>query len=65
MKDNGGIDLRAQHMDLRLKNAGNAIKFHIDPAQLAELQNAAGFVPVNIHFEPLPDLRRFLGITAP
>jgi hypothetical protein len=38
------------------------IKFHLDPAMLAQLRNAPGFVPVIISVEPLGDLRRFLSV---
>ncbi len=40
----------------------NGIQFHLDPAMLAQLQNASGFVPVIISVEPLVDLRAFLGV---
>jgi len=40
----------------------SGIKFHIDPAMLQQLQNAAGFVPVIINIQPLRDLSVFLGI---
>ena len=65
----GGIDLTPSKMDLQMKiNSSPAaqndvgIKFHLDPAQLQQLQNASGFVPVIISVRPLGDLRRFLGI---
>jgi hypothetical protein len=38
------------------------IRFHLDPAQLAQLQNAPGFVPVIINIRPLNDLKSFLGV---
>ena len=65
----GGIDLTPANMNLQTKNAGQAIKFHLDAAQLARLQNAPGFVPVIINIQALPagqagisDLRKFLGL---
>jgi len=58
----GGIDLTPANMNLQTQNAGGAIKFQLDPAMLAQLQNAAGFVPVIINIQPLADLTRFLGI---
>ena len=42
-------------------NNGGEIKFHLDPAMLKQLQNAAGFVPVIINIQPMTDLRQFLG----
>ena len=38
------------------------IKFHLDPAQLQQLQNALGFVPVIINIQPLKSLPDFLGL---
>jgi hypothetical protein len=73
-KNTGGIDLTPAHMNLetemdsRLPRQGggfrgndNGIKFHLDPAMLARLQNALGFVPVIVSVEPLMNLRKFLG----
>ncbi len=59
----GGIDFTAGKTPLEVRNAGKAIKFYMDPAQLAQLQNAPGFVPVIINIQPLTDLRAFLGIS--
>ncbi len=61
----GGIDLTPANMDLQTQNAGGAIKFNLDPAMLAQLQNAKGFVPVIINIQPVADLPRFLGINSP
>jgi GNAT superfamily N-acetyltransferase len=58
----GGIDLTPARMNLQTQNIGEGIKFHLDPAMLAELQNAPGFVPVIINIEPMTDLRRFLEV---
>jgi len=63
----GGIDLTPANMNLQTKmdsrfrgNDNEGIKFHLDPAMLVQLQNASGFVPVNISVEPLKNLRSFL-----
>ena len=58
----GGIDLTPANMNLQMQNNGAGIKFHLDPAQLAQLQNAPGFVPVIINIHPLTSLSDFLGI---
>ncbi|MDE2214771.1 MAG: hypothetical protein KGJ61_06590 [Candidatus Omnitrophica bacterium] len=67
--DLGGIDLTAANMNLQTFNGGASIHFNLDPAQLAQLHNAPGFVPVIINIRPLPagqagiaDLRIFLGL---
>jgi len=64
---NGGIDLTPANMNLQTRNGGAGIKFHMDPAMLAQLQNAPGFVPVIISIQPLSggaagvrELRQFL-----
>ncbi len=59
---NGGIDLTPANMNVQTQNAGEGIKFHMDPAILQQLQNAPGFVPVIINIQPMTDLRQFLGI---
>jgi len=65
----GGIDLSSDKMNLQTKmdsrfrgNHNSGIKFHLDPAQLQELENAPGFVPVIISIQPLNDLKTFLGV---
>jgi hypothetical protein len=68
----GGIDLTPANMNLQTKvmdsrfrgNDSEGIKFQLDPAMLAQLQNAPGFVPVIINIQPMTDLRQFLGIDA-
>ena len=60
----GGIDLTTANNVLQAQNNGGAIKFHIDPAMLKQLQNAPGFVPVIINIQPLNNLQQFLGIDA-
>ncbi|MDE2215201.1 MAG: class I SAM-dependent methyltransferase [Candidatus Omnitrophica bacterium] len=63
----GGIDLTAGRMHLQTKATGSrfspGIRFHLDPAMLAQLQNASGFVPVIINIQPVASLRLFLGLT--
>ncbi len=62
----GGIDFKPDKVDSAfvVKNSGGAIKFHIDPAMLQQLQNAPGFVPVIINIVPLKDLPEFLGLKS-
>ncbi len=73
VENRGGIDFTANKtplevkVDSRLRGNDNGIQFHLDPAQLAQLQNAPGFVPVIISIQPLAggqagitDLRHFL-----
>jgi hypothetical protein len=62
-EDLGGIDLTLANNVLQAQKDGKEIKFHIDPAQLAQLQNASGFVPVIISIRPMTNLRLFLGST--
>ncbi len=63
MMARGGIDFTAAKTPLQVQNSGGEIKFHLDPAQLAQLQNAPGFVPVIISIQPLTNIREFLGIS--
>jgi len=69
----GGIDLTPAKMDLQVKKGiasslesaprnDTGITFHLDPAMLAQLQKAPGFVPVIISVQPLRDLQGFLGV---
>jgi DnaJ-domain-containing protein 1 len=58
----GGINLTSGRMDLQIQNSGDGITFKLDPAMLAQLQNASGFVPVIINVQPLTDLRGFLEV---
>ncbi|MEI7999271.1 MAG: DnaJ domain-containing protein [Candidatus Omnitrophota bacterium] len=62
LKDKGGIDLTPANLNLQTRNAGEEIKFHLDPAMLAQLQNAPGFEPVIINIQPMVDLKGFLGL---
>jgi len=64
LSNTGGVDLTPANMNLQTQNSGEAIKFHLDPAQLERLQNAPGFVPVIINIQPLNNLKQFLGIDA-
>ena len=61
----GGIDFTQARMNIQTQNTGEGIKFHLDPAQLAQLQNAEGFVPVIISMQPMVNVRKFLGIESP
>ncbi|MBF0504688.1 MAG: hypothetical protein HQL14_06245 [Candidatus Omnitrophica bacterium] len=58
----GGIDLTPANMNLLMQNNGGVIKFHLDPSQLTQFQNAPGFVPVIINIQPMTDLKIFLGL---
>jgi hypothetical protein len=60
----GGIDLTPANMNLLTKNGGEAIRFHLNPLQLQQLQNAPGFAPVIINIQPMTNLRMFLGLNA-
>jgi hypothetical protein len=60
----GGIDLTSDNMNLQVQNAGEGIKFHLDPVKLRQLQNSTGFVPVIINIRPLKSLQDFLGIAV-
>ncbi|MBF0490715.1 MAG: hypothetical protein HQL15_08915 [Candidatus Omnitrophica bacterium] len=63
MTNTGGIDLTSDKA-LQVKNDGNGeIQFHLDSAQLAQLQNAPGFTPVIISIQPMTDIKLFLGLT--
>jgi len=59
-EDLGGIDLTSANMNLQTQNAGEGIKFHLDPAMLQRLQSTPGFVPVIINIQPLINLKQFL-----
>ena len=60
----GGIDLTAEKLNLQLQNAGKEIKFKVDPAMLAQLQNVPGFAPNVIGLEAMTELslKKFFGI---
>ncbi|MBF0122140.1 MAG: UPF0489 family protein [Candidatus Omnitrophica bacterium] len=60
----GGIDLRAQRMDVKTTGTGNAIQFNIDPVKLERFRQASGFVPVIFSIQPLEDLPQFLGVIS-
>ncbi len=62
MASKGGIDFNADKMNLQTQNAGQDIKFQVDPAMLKQLQDAPGFTPVIINIQPVHDLRLFLEI---
>ncbi len=58
----GGINFNSDKMNLQLQNAGQEIKFHVDPAMLQQLQNAPGFTIGSIIIQPLKSLPEFLGL---
>jgi len=74
----GGIDLTPANMNVQIKTRSptkafgddngrmlddnEGIKFHLNPAMLALLQNAPGFEPKVISILPLKSLPEFLGI---
>jgi hypothetical protein len=60
----GGIDLTAPNMNMQIQHPGGAITFHLDPAQLRQLQNLPGFVPVVTNIRPMTDLKAFLGLNV-
>jgi HAD superfamily hydrolase (TIGR01484 family) len=60
----GGIDLNAVDSALQVKVSGEAVKFNVDPAMLAQYRLASGFEPVIINMQPMDDLPAFLGIFA-
>jgi hypothetical protein len=59
----GGIDFTSDRA-LSVQNNGQGIQFHIDPAQLKELESAPGFVPVIISIKPMTNIRIFLGLNT-
>ncbi|MBF0489090.1 MAG: AAA family ATPase [Candidatus Omnitrophica bacterium] len=60
-KKEGGINLSSDTLKVQVQTSGGGeIKFHIDAAQLAQLQNASGFTPLIIDILPMKDLRSFL-----
>jgi serine/threonine protein kinase len=62
---NGGIDMIPADMNLQFQNSGGAIKFHLDPIMVRQLQNAAGFVPTIINIRPITNLKAYLGLEIP
>jgi len=58
----GGIDLTSNQFLQTQNGPGGEIKFHIDPAMLAELQKSPGFEARVISIQPLESLPEFLGI---
>jgi N-acetylmuramic acid 6-phosphate (MurNAc-6-P) etherase/phosphoglycolate phosphatase-like HAD superfamily hydrolase len=59
MNTRGGIDLTSDKA-LAVQNNGRAIRFHVDPALLAQLRDAPGFTPVIINIQPMTNLRVWL-----
>jgi len=58
----GGIDLSPAKINLKTQDNGYGVTFNLDPAMLAQLQNARGFVPVIISIQPLNNIQLFLGL---
>jgi tetratricopeptide (TPR) repeat protein/glutathione synthase/RimK-type ligase-like ATP-grasp enzyme len=58
----GGIDLTQGDLGLETRNSHGAIKFHLDPGLLSQLEGAAGFVPVIIRIQRMTSLKLFLGL---
>jgi hypothetical protein len=58
----GGIDLTDVRVDLQENADSGTIKFHLDPAIIEQLNNAAGFYPVIIKVQQVTDLGVFLGL---
>ncbi|MBF0570231.1 MAG: hypothetical protein HQL12_00005 [Candidatus Omnitrophica bacterium] len=58
----GGIDFNPDKMNLNVHNSTGEIKFKLDPAMIAQLQKAPGFVPVIFNIQPMTDLKIFLGL---
>lgn len=61
-KNTGGIDLTPAKGLLQTQNDGEGIKFHLNPAMLAQLQNTSGFTIGSITIQPLKSLEGFLEI---
>jgi len=68
---NGGIDLTPANMNIQVKTGSrtgllgdevDGIKFHLNPAMIAQFQNSAGFTPVIINMQPMTNLSKFLGL---
>ncbi len=59
----GGIDLTSDKA-FSVQSNGQGIKFHINPAQLEQLQNSPGLTPVIINIQPVRDIRAFLGLNT-
>jgi len=59
--DNGGIDLTTNKIDVRLQDKSDVIEFQVDSAMLQQMQDAPGIVPLYINFQPMNDLKKFLG----
>ncbi len=60
----GGIDFAANKTPLEIKNSGEEVKFHIEPAMMQQLQNAAGFYPIIMNITPMKDIEGFLGVKS-
>ena len=58
----GGIDLTADQLNVKINNNGGTIKFTADPAMLKLWQDAPGFFPVITTFSPSTNIPTFLGL---
>jgi len=56
----GGIDFTR----VGVQHEGSGIKFHLDPAALAQMQNTSGFEPQIDSIEPMTDVKSFLETAA-
>ena len=59
----GGINFNTAQMNLKLQNAGESIRFNVDPTMLKQLQSAPGFMPMIINIQPMNDIKSFLGLS--
>ena len=65
MLNRGGIDMTKAKNNILIQNAGEGIKFHLNPAMLAQVKDASGFVPVDVSIQPLKSLVDFLDKASP
>ncbi|MBF0490621.1 MAG: hypothetical protein HQL15_08430, partial [Candidatus Omnitrophica bacterium] len=56
----GGINLGSADQALEVQHQDGEIKFHLDAAQLAQLQESPGLTPVIVSIEPMLNLKEFL-----
>ncbi len=64
-QNKGGIDFTANQTPLEVRNAGEEIRFNLDPSMLQKLQNAPGFKPVITNIQPMTNVSEFLGLNHP
>jgi hypothetical protein len=65
VKEVGGIDLNARHMNLDIAKDGKGVEIKFDPAVIAQFRqgNFSGIVPVIIRITPVVNLLPLLGIS--